>query len=53
MVKEDMIDDNVKVMKFQYKCNKISVLTVLCLLGILIYYLLFEVQFFTDKSELS
>jgi len=48
-----MIDDNVKVMKFQYKCNKISALTVFCLLGILIYYLLFEVQFFTDKSELS
>jgi len=53
MVEEDMIDDNVKVMKFQYKRNKISVLRVSCVLGILIYYLIFEVQFFTDKSELS
>jgi len=48
-----MIDDNVKVMIFQYKCNKISVLAALCPLGILIYYLIFEVQFFTDGSEFS
>jgi hypothetical protein len=53
MVEEDMIDDNVKVMKFQYKCNKISVLAVLCPLGILIYYLIFEVKFFTEKSKFS